>query len=74
MTKRQYFLSHEVWPQLRELLNLPDLRINGGVTIHIDTNGIVKVDLLGVMPTKPEAIDTTAVGDEFRECTVPLAE
>lgn len=61
---KKFMLVKDVWPQIAKLLNIADARIGGGVTIHLKQGDIVRVDILGMMPT-PSSVNVTELTDEI---------
>lgn len=62
---RKYIRVIDVWPQIQELLNLPELAIGGGVTIHLLPGDDVRVDMLGVLPKNAGEVNVTTLADEY---------
>ena len=44
-------LVKDAWPQIAKVLGIPDMSISGGVTIRLNINDVVRVDIEGIMPT-----------------------
>ena len=63
--KMKPMLVKDAWLQIAKVLGIPDMRIGGGVTVRLKQGDIVRVDVLGILPTETE-VDVTGLTDEIK--------